>query len=199
MKSRRTQSKPQHSFGATYRSLGSYLRESAPAIFFIFGLFVVAGLFGFFYADHLTFLNDVLRELIEKTRGLSALELIAFIFANNLQSSLSGLVFGVVLGIFPCITAVINGVVLGYVLAQAWAISGASDFWRIVPHGIFELPAVFISLGLGVRLGTAWFVPRGKWEEFIRRAKYSALVFFGVVVPLLIIAAVIEGLLIAFM
>ena len=29
----------------------------------------------------------------------------------------------------------------------------SSDLFRLLPHGIFELPAIFISLGLGLRFG----------------------------------------------
>jgi len=36
-------------------------------------------------------------------------------------------------------------------------IEGYGILWRLVPHGIFELPAVFISLGLGIKLGTFIF------------------------------------------
>jgi stage II sporulation protein M len=89
----------------------------------------------------------------------------------------------------------INGAVLGYVFSRVYVLYGASDFWRILPHGIFELPAIFIALGLGVKLGFFIFSGNIK-QEFLRRFYYSFLVFLFVVVPLLIIAAIIEGLLI---
>ncbi|MEI6731787.1 MAG: stage II sporulation protein M, partial [archaeon] len=70
-----------------------------------------------------------------------------------------------------------------------------SSFWKIVPHGIFELPAIFVSLGLGIKLGAFVFGPERK-KEFVRRALASLKVFVYVVLPLLIIAAIIEGMLI---
>jgi uncharacterized membrane protein SpoIIM required for sporulation len=61
---------------------------------------------------------------------------------------------------------------------------------------VFELPAVFISLALGVKLGMFIF-SREKGKEFMRRARNSMIIFVCIVIPLLIIAAVIEGLLIS--
>ena len=67
--------------------------------------------------------------------------------------------------------------------------------WRIFPHGIFELPAVFISLGLGLKLGTFIF-QRNKLKAFAEFFWNSLRVFLFIVLPLLIIAAIIEGSLI---
>ena len=63
------------------------------------------------------------------------------------------MILGIFLGIFPIITTISNGVILGYVLKRTAESVGVIEFWRLFPHGIFELPAVFISLGLGLKLG----------------------------------------------
>lgn len=181
----------------TYREIAPYLRESLPAIYGAFFVFLFGGILGFVFMDHLAFLDSVLRELVEATRGFSVGRLMVFIFANNVQSTLYGIVLGIAFGVFPVCIALANGIVLGYVLAQSWIVSGAHDFWRLFPHGIFELPAVFIAIGLGMRLGMFVFARR-RWEELVRRTRYSLLIFLYVIVPLLAIAAVIEGLLIAF-
>ena len=100
-----------------------------------------------------------------------------------------------IFGIFPFFIAIYNGYVLGYVLKLVVGKIGFLEIWKLFPHGIFELPAVFISLGLGIKLGASLFAKNSD-KEFLRRLKNSARVFFFIVLPLLVIAAVIEGSLI---
>ena len=181
---------------ALYCSAWRYLLGNVGYIIFVFALFVASILFSFAFPEFFTHFNEILRSIVDETEGLSASGLIVYIFVNNFQSSLYGLLFGVVLGVFPIGAAVLNGTLLGYVLRLSWGVSGVSEFWRLLPHGIFELPAVFISLGLGLRLGT--FVLSKEKMAFLAHNLYlSLLVFLLIVVPLLVIAAVIEGVLIA--
>lgn len=176
----------------------SYIKESKNHIYFVIAIFIFSAIIAFAYPDNFSFFDKLLKDLLNKTEGLSGFSLISFIFTNNVVSAGLGLFFGVVFGIFSIINAMINGSVLGYVFAKVYALSGAGDFWRILPHGIFELPAIFIALGLGVKLGLFVF-SRNMKQEFLRRFYYSFLVFLLVIVPLLVIAAIIEGLLISIM
>jgi stage II sporulation protein M len=120
---------------------------------------------------------------------------IEFIFFNNIQSSFIGMLFGIILGIFPVIAAVANGYLLGFVAETTAEEAGIFILWRIFPHGIFELPALFISLGLGLKIGTFIF-KKNKLKTLAIYLLKSIKVFFYIVVPLLIIAALIEGSLI---
>lgn len=60
-----------------------------------------------------------------------------------------------------------------------------------IPHGTFELSAVFLSLSMGLYVGTYWL---RKWKEY--NAKYlfkqTALTFCVIIFPLIVIAALIE-------
>lgn len=172
-------------------SLG-YLKECYFSIFIILSLFFISAVFGFVFYSKLTFLDSLLRELLMKTVDMDGRELTVFIFQNNMVSGLYGMIGGIFLGIFPIINAIVNGTVLGYVFGRLFEFNGITDFWRILPHGIFELPAIFIALGMGLRLGSCIFKP----SEFKRRFYNSLNAFLFVVVPLLIFAAVIESLLI---
>ena len=75
--------------------------------------------------------------------------------------------------------------------------------WKILPHGVFELPAIIFSIGIGLKLG--WSVVGGRWSA--RKGKGSVgyvflegvRFFVFVVFPLLVVAAIIEGLLIGLM
>jgi len=103
---------------------------------------------------------------------------------------------GMFLGIAPVLFSLFNGYLLGFVALMAVNEQGFLSLWRIFPHGIFELPAVFISLGLGMKLGSFIF-QRNKAESFKDFLWNSLRVFLLIVLPLLIIAAIIEGTLIA--
>ncbi len=137
----------------SYRGALNYIKESRVEIFAIIGLFFAMALIGFFNSEQFSFFDELLRKILEKSRDLKGFDLISFIFWNNLQSSFLGMTLGIFLGIFPVWGAILNGAVLGYVFGNAYEATGILEFWKILPHGVFELPAVFISLGLGLRLG----------------------------------------------
>lgn len=180
-----------------FREAIKYLKESVKYIYFSIALFFLSAILGFIFRDNLTFLNKLLEQLILKTEGLNTLELVFFILQNNFQSSLFAIGLGILLGIFPLISILTNGAVLGYVLGRTYEIAGIVSWWRLLPHGIFELPAIFIALGLGLKLGTTLISKKtNKNKEFHRRFYNSINVFLMVVIPLLIIAAIIEGILI---
>jgi len=184
-----------NSFSGQFREALKYLRESKNYILAVMLIFVGGILLGAIFSSQLGFLDDILKQLVDKVKDLDTFGTILFILRNNLTSSFYCIVFGVVLGIFPILSSFSNGVLLGYVMKLVWFDSGAGEFWKILPHGIFELPAVFISLALGVRLGMFIFSKR-KGKEFLERARNSIILFVCIVIPLLIIAAIIEGLLI---
>lgn len=131
----------------------SYIKDSKKYIYTAIILFVVSSLAGFFFKDYLGIFNDIIKELISKTEGMNSPELIFFIFQNNLQAALLGILTGIVFGIFPIFYVILNGLVTGYVVGLSSEAAGLSIIWQLLPHGIFELPAIFISFGLGIKLG----------------------------------------------
>jgi len=187
--------KNRESFRTQFREALKYLKESRNYILAIALIFVGGILFGFIFSSQLGFLDEILKQLVERVKGLNTSEMILFILQNNLTSAFFGIVFGIFLGIFPIVASFSNGIVLGYVMKIVWFDSGVSEFWKILPHGVFELPAIFISLALGVRLGMFVF-SKEKGKEFMERARNSIILFVCVVIPLLIAAAIIEGFLI---
>jgi stage II sporulation protein M len=177
-----------------------FIKESKKFIYLIIILFFIFSLIGFFVPtpeDLRIKIIDFIKDLIEKTEGMSSSELVKFIFLNNLQSSFFAMVFGVFLGIFPIFMIIVNGYVLGFVALISVETNGLLILWRILPHGIFELPAIFISAGLGLKLGTFIFQKK-KIKSFNEFFLKSLKVFLLIVLPLLIIAAIIEGILISF-
>ena len=52
------------------------------------------------------------------------------------------------MSIFGVVSIAFNGYVIGFILEKSVLIDGLGVLWKLVPHGIFELPAIFISFGL---------------------------------------------------
>ena len=181
-----------------YKKSWNFIRESKNFIYSIVGIFFIFSLIGFFITTPTLIAEQILKfieELLLKTQDMGHFELIKFIFFNNIQSSFFGMIFGVFLGIFPIIVVVVNGYVLGFVASLVVNSDGILVLWRLFPHGIFELPAIFISLGLGLKVGTFIFQKK-KFESLKKYSLNSLRVFLFIVLPLLIIAAIIEGSLI---
>ncbi len=177
-----------------------YVKESKTYIYASILIFVVFLAIGFFVpategVENL--IQQFIDELLNRTQDMGFLELTGFIFLNNIQSSFLGMIYGILLGIFPVLAAAANGYLLGFVASESVLVGGIFILWRIFPHGIFELPALFISLGLGIKLGT--FIFKEKKIETLKEYFINSLrAFVFVVIPLLVIAAVIEGALIIF-
>ena len=181
-----------------YKKSWNFVKESRNFIYSIMGIFFIFSLIGFFIPTPSIISEQILKfikELLLKTQNMGYFELIKFIFFNNTQSSFFGMIFGIVLGIFPLIAVIANGYVLGFVASLAVNSEGILVLWRLLPHGIFELPAIFISLGLGLKIGTFIF-QKEKFESLKKYSLNSLRVFLFIVLPLLIIAAIIEGSLI---
>ena len=190
-----------NSWRENYKESLGYIRVSRNFIYSVIIVFLFFFFIGFFIKAPGILEERILefiKELLKKTAGMSQPELTSFIFFNNLQSSFIGMLFGIVLGIFPVLTTLANGYLLGFVAEKTVGKEGIFILWRLFPHGIFELPALFISLGLGLKLGTFIF-KKNKLKVLGTYLLKSIKVFFFIVIPLLIIAAIIEGVLIFFL
>lgn len=178
------------------------IKNSRNYIYFSFILFVVIGLIGFFYPHIFTDkINEMIKNLVDQTKGLGPIGMISYIITNNIRSAFFAFLFGVLFGVVPMGILVVNGYVLGYVASKATNVGGISVLWRLFPHGIFEIPAIMISIGLGIRIGLFLFIYKGKskdmGEEYKKWFIDSIKSFVFVVIPLLVIAGIIEGSLIS--
>lgn len=182
-----------------YEQSFNYIKECKKFIFAAIIIFFIFSLVGFFVPASPEIekaIKTFIQELIEKTEGMSQAELTSFIFTNNIQSSFLGMILGIALGVFPIITTIANGYLLGYIASIATEAESILSLWRILPHGIFELPAIFISLGLGLKLST-FILQKEKIKSLKNYFMNSIKTFILVIIPLLIVAAIIEGILIS--
>lgn len=205
---KRTKKKEEFNFRGEYKKCFKYLKDSRNFIYAVIIIFLVLALIGFFFQDtiNLFFKNfldinlnqnilDYLHTIVAQIQGMSQSQLISFIFFNNLKSTFFSILLGIILGIVPIVSAISNGYLLGFASSLSVSQEGIFSLWRLLPHGIFELPAVFISLGLGLRLGIFIF-QKDKLKNFKDYLINSFKVFLLIIIPLLIIAGIIEGTLI---
>jgi len=184
------------SLKGSYKEVGDYLKESKNyiwgAVIAFFAMTLLGFIFPIFFVEEI---GKFIIELLELTKDFNMSQMMWFIFKNNIWSAFSGMILGVLLGVVPIISLVLNGYLLGFVSRFVVNEVGYLALWRLLPHGIFEIPAILISLGLGIKLGMFVLHDKPK-EEFFRRFILSLKVFLFVILPLLIIAALIEGALI---
>ncbi len=184
-----------------YRKSWNYLAECKYFIFYVIVIFLLFVLIGYFVKapDSLAeIIFKYLKDIELKTRGFSQIDWMGFIFLNNLISSFLVLILGFFFGIYSIIGAIANGYMVGFVAHFAVSQQGIGSLWKLFPHGIFELPTIFISLGMGLKLGTFLF-QKNKLKSLRYFLVNSLWIFFLIVIPLLIVAAVIEGSLIYFL
>ncbi len=192
--------KNKNSIKEHYRKSWKFIGESQNFIYAAIIVFFTFFLVGFLLPVPESISEKIiefLEKLLEETQDMSQSQLTQFIFLNNLKSSFFAMIFGVLLGIFPIFIMVINGYLVGIVSAMSVSVDGLLSLWKLFPHGIFELPAVFLAAGLGLKLGS--FIFQKKKIKSLKEYSLNSLrVFVLVITPLLVIAALIEGALIFF-
>jgi len=114
-------------------------------------------------------------------------------FGNNWGVAIATSLSGVALAIPALSSIAFNGLALGATAALEENLLALVAF--VVPHGLFEIPALFISGALGVHLGVvSWRTYRGRLSRkgFADVLENAFWVLMGIGI-LLAIAAVIEG------
>ncbi len=177
----------------------AYLVPLRPYLLVIITLFLLATAAGYVSAYFNPDIIDELMGQFEESYGWIADEsptmIMLFIFANNTINSFIAMLLGTFFGIWPVIFILINGFFIGVVvfsLLQEYSILVVLS--GLLPHGIIELPMIFISASIGLRLGVLAFQKIFTIKEIrFKYEMFSAIRFFvTVIVPLLFIAAIIE-------
>ncbi|MGB9435875.1 MAG: stage II sporulation protein M [Candidatus Acidiferrum sp.] len=117
------------------------------------------------------------------------------ILTNNLSVSILTYALGITAGIGTAWMMLLNGLMIGVVGTACWQGRMSLLLWSFVaPHGVLELPAIFIAGGAGFIIARGLLfpgaLPRG--ESLVRAGRLSAKLFFGTI-PFLLIAGFIEG------
>lgn len=134
------------------------------------------------------------KEEVSPLKELSPLNLMLGIFANNALKCLLVIVLGLAFGIVPAFFIFANGLILGVVIGVTMSRTGLLYVLvGVVPHGVIELPMVFISAAIGLKLGVlAMKALFGKKEGLFDRVKEALMIYVVWIFPLLFLAAFVE-------
>lgn len=117
-----------------------------------------------------------------------------FLGTHNMQVSLLAFALGMtVVGTLSVV--LLNGVYFGTVLAAALHFDMLEDLLAFVlPHGVIEIPELFLAAGAGLIAGRALLFPRpySRRDSLIFQGPRALRLFLGSL-PILAVAALIEG------
>jgi len=117
------------------------------------------------------------------------------IMTNNLTVSFAAFAAGITAGVGTLLLLVFNGLLLGVVGAACWQANLSLGLWSFVaPHGVLEMPAIFIAAGGGLRLAHGLLFPGllPRRAALVTAGGEAVRLMVGAI-PLLIVAGVIEG------
>jgi uncharacterized membrane protein SpoIIM required for sporulation len=196
------------------RGIVYFYRHTYPQIFrknlrlitISFLLFMVGGLAGMLLAlthpDYMRmFLGPRMMETIDRhkmwTESVVSVAPAASsgIMTNNITVSFITFAWGITAGIGTVFSLVFNGVMLGVVGTACWLNDMSLSLWSFVaPHGVLELPAIFIAGGAGLRIAQGMLFPGLlSRQDSLAKAGGEAVRLLMGTVPILIIAGSIEG------
>ena len=184
------------------RALGDFWREeygrwvgmTAVAFLVLVVLSYIAGrLFPEIPATILTYFNEVVADsgIVRDDGSFSALAL----FGNNLRAMVLSTLYGFIPFLYlPALSMGVNAILLGMVASSVngqWLLLAAG----ILPHGIFELPALCLSLAAGLCLcqNINRYIRKNE-KGIMKPLLLNILRVTGlVVIPLLVVAAIMES------
>ena len=146
-------------------------------------------------------LGTAMMETIEKrqmwTHSVVSIKPLASsaIMTNNLSVSFTTFALGMTAGIGTVFELMFNGLLLGVVGAACWEAGMSQQLWSfVVPHGVIELPAIFIAGGAGLLLAKGLLFPGTlpRRASLVREGGRAVRLVLGII-PMLIVAGTIEG------
>ena len=184
------------------------LQKQIPAIFMTVGIGIIAALAGFgWVASHSAEVagqyeaGDFSRILSSGIGVPIAASGLSFpsILGHNIQAIVIILLSGLFsFGVLGALVYVVNMGVIGVVLAIIRIVGGSPikmSIYGILPHGIFEIPALILASAAILYIGVMLVTPRPQrtlGEVLIEALADWAKIGLGLVLPLLTIAAAIE-------
>ncbi|WP_124726443.1 stage II sporulation protein M [Staphylospora marina] len=153
---------------------------------------------------------DALEQLAEAfEQNPTFLQVFFVIFINNVLATLQIIASGLFLGVGPFAAMLVHGILIGVLTMEAAEKTGTHPLMLVVthllPHGIFEIPALLIAAAFGFRISAALFrrflavfspermeASREEWLGIRRRLPHLLKLMF----LLLLVAALIESALI---
>lgn len=182
----------------------AYLSRMLPFLAASIMLFAAGAALGTIIAHEVPGLSDyfaaTLAEFVKMFAGMPRWKLAGAIFLNNALKTLMAILLGMAFGVVPGIFLLANGVALGVALSLSVQARGLwPSLLSILPHGVLELPAVFLGTSIGLLLGIQTIKRLlGRSEITLGTELPNAMrYYFTVILPLLLLAALVEAYLTA--
>jgi uncharacterized membrane protein SpoIIM required for sporulation len=175
-----------------YAAALSTLYQARYSILIALFVYAASCLGGWIYAEALGFFQQAAGSLAGKFAGKSGAVFILSLFAHNLVATYTIMCLLTLWGLLPMVTAIANGLILGWIVVTAGSPSPVDAAVMLVPHGLFEWPAMMIAWGVGLWRGAGYRFSADP-GTYVQRWKRSNQLFFLIVLPLLLLAAIVEG------
>jgi uncharacterized membrane protein SpoIIM required for sporulation len=188
-------------FPCTFRETFNY--TLAAALLFLFAGIVSALLTLHDASFERYFLGPEMMETIEHhkmwTESVLTIKPLASsqIMTNNISVCFFSFASGIAAGLGTIYSMLMNGFLMGVIGVACFEANMSTMLWSFVaPHGVLELPAIFISGGAGLLLARGLLFPGllPRRESLLQAGAKSARLIFGVI-PTLIVAGTIEAFL----
>jgi len=117
------------------------------------------------------------------------------IMTNNMSVGFTTFALGITAGLGTIYMMAFNGLLIGVIGMACWLSGMSVQLWSFVaPHGVLELPAIFIAGGAGLRIAQGLLFPGllPRRESLARSGLEAVQLVIGTV-PILIIAGLIEA------
>jgi len=185
-----------------YKDAGELLFKYKRVILSIVSLFFVSLVVGFFLPAGMkkTLLASMLETLAAAPIEDGAWSMFRFYFFNNFLAAATLALLGFTI-VLPVLIVAMNGFFVGVILDIIVRSIGVETgvVWStvigLVPHGIFEIPAIVFAATGGVMFGLKVFFTKKFFTDQTRFHVFKRVVvmFLSVVVPLLLVAAIVES------
>lgn len=181
-------------------------RETLPLTLMAAGLFVSGAVAGALIGHHdpaflHLMVNEEMVDTIERrelwTHSILSMKPVASsaIMTNNISVSFLVVASGISGGLGTIYLMLLNGLSIGVIGAACWSSGMSLKLWSFVaPHGVLELPAIFIAGGAGLEIGRGLLFPGTlpRRDSLKRSGRTAARLVLGLV-PIMVVAGIIEG------
>lgn len=190
-------------YGETYPRI---FRQTLPQTLLAFAVFLVTGVASWIITVHDSgfahrLLGPEMMATIERremwTHSIVTIKPLASsgIMTNNLSVAFSTFALGITAGLGTIWMMIVNGLLIGVIGAATWQAGMALQLWSFVaPHGVLELPAIFIAGGAGLEIARGLLFPGllPRRRSLAEAGGRGARLLLGTI-PMLVIAGIIEG------
>lgn len=196
-----------------YKQLYSIIKSKKRLMFFVFYLYIICLAIGILAPNMFIEKQNELKDtILSQALGKSWIGVSKIIFLNNIYSALATVYYSIILGLYSLVFIAVNGYILGAVSIKTYAIIGATVYFTVIPHGIFEIPAAILAFTLGISMGITQLkylkllfystekrtVLTNYLCVFFKEFKENSLILILIIMPLLVVGSIIEGILFSF-